>query len=213
MSTSCTADDAPGLRRTAGLGRAHAAQQALEQLPAGLAGRVAHELAPHRRARDRVAAVQRDVGLVGAELFAVVRHVPAPVEVDRRERREAEQPASDPVVPLAVAEQQPVRGLVHQRRELRVGAAHEQEHDDPHDEVVAHTASHDDPDRLHAHRHDRQRVAEVRDAAQLLAERGRGPGVGLEPVGGAELLEQAGSGTIVAVTPAYYTLPTDGDRT
>ena len=45
---------------------------------------VARELAPQRGAGDRVAAVEVDVGLVGAELVAVVGHVAPAVEVGRR---------------------------------------------------------------------------------------------------------------------------------
>ena len=82
-------------------------------------------------ARDRVADVQRDVGLVGAELLAVVRHVDPAVGVGRGEARVAEQPPPDEVVGLAVGEQQAVGGLVHQRGELGVGAAHQHEPDRP----------------------------------------------------------------------------------
>ena len=58
------------------------------------------------------------------------------------------------------------------------------------------------------HRRDRERVAHVRDAAQLLAERGRGPGRRVEAIGGVELVEQRpGSGIIVVATSPYYTLP------
>src|SRR5258707_1764358 len=54
--------------------------------------------------------------LFRSEFVAVVSHVAAPVQVDRREGREPEQPAADPVVDGAIAEQQAVPGLVHQRR-------------------------------------------------------------------------------------------------
>ena len=221
MRTSCTAT----MRRAcvpAGPGDAHRAEQSLEQLPAGLPGRVADELAPEGVLGDRVAAVEGDVGLVGAEFLAVVRHVPAAVEVDRRERGVAEQPAPDPVVRLAVAEEQPVRGLVHQRRELCVRASHEQEHRDPHEGVVQPHREPDEPEGLDPARRHRERVAQVRDAAQLFAERGRGPrdpafrrSVGWKPTSssGAGTIVPGRVGCVSRATSRYYTLSTDGDGT
>ena len=110
---------------------AQAVQHRAHQLPAGAAGGVAHELAPERGAGDRVVRVERDVGLVGAELGAVMGHVAAAVVVGAGEGGEPEQPATGPVVRRLVAEQHPVRRLVHQRGVLRVGAAEEHEHGDP----------------------------------------------------------------------------------
>src|SRR5947209_6125957 len=75
-----------------------ATQQPAKELPASAAGAVAHELASQGRPRDWVAAVERDVGFVGTELLAVMRHVTAPVQVDRREGGEAHDPTTDEVV-------------------------------------------------------------------------------------------------------------------
>ena len=143
------------VRRTRGVGRAEAGELLAEQPEARAPGGVAHQLAPEARAADRVARVERDVGLVGAELLAVVRHVDAPVGVGRRERRVAEEPPADEVVGAAVGEQQPVRGLVHQRRELRLRAPHEQEGEHVADRVAPPHREADDDDRLHPHRHHR----------------------------------------------------------
>ena len=76
---------------------------------------------------DGVAAVERDVGLVRAELLTVVGHVHPAVRIGRGELGEAEQPATDEIVGAPVREQQAVRGLVHQRGELGVRPTHEQE--------------------------------------------------------------------------------------
>ena len=187
-----------GLRTAAAAsGDADAAEQALEQLPAGAGrSRRARACGATSRVRDRVAAVERDVGLVGAELVAVVRHVPAPVEVDRRERREAEQPAADPVVDLAVAEQQPVRGLVHERRELRVGAAHEQERGDPHERGCRATPRATMMPSVCAYSDDAPTSALRRFGMRRSSSRNarRGPGVGGEAVGRVEVVEQLGRG-------------------
>ena len=67
----------------------------------------------------------------------------------------------------------------------------------------------------------RERVADVRDPAELVAELGRGPGVRGQPLGRCETDEQLRLGNIVpgsvgwvitATTP-YYTLTTDDART
>ena len=141
------------------------------------------------RALDRVAAVERNVGLFGAELVAVMGHVTAPVEVDRCERREPQQPAAHPVVDASVAEQHPVRGLVHQRRELRVGAPHEHERQRPDEQVVDPNGRDDDPDRLRVQQDHGERVARVGYAPQLFAPRWCGSRVGSQAVSGLEVGE------------------------
>ena len=80
----------------------------------------------HESAGDRVAAVQREVGLVGAHLVSVVGEVDASVGEERLERRVGEQPPADVVVRPAVGEQQPVGGLVAEDVEQAVAAAHQQ---------------------------------------------------------------------------------------
>ena len=149
MSTDLHAEDLPGRAPSARRPSSAAPRsRPLQQLPAGLA--VASRTSLRRNDRgDGVAAVERDVGLVGSELVAVVRHVAAPVEVGRRERRVAEQPAPDPVVGRAVAEQQAVGGLVHQRGELRVRPTHEQEGQERPDAGCRSNRGDDDADRLH----------------------------------------------------------------
>ena len=164
-------DDRARLLADRGFARRDTAHETLEELPPRLTGGVAHELAAQRIARDRVAAVEGDVGLVGPELVAVVVHVPAAVEVDRRERRETEQPPTDPVVHPPVAEEQPVRGLVHQRRELRLRATHQQERADPRERIVQPDREPDDAERLRVDRDHADRVAHRRDAAQVVAQR------------------------------------------
>ena len=217
MRTSWLATMARAWNRTGAFVGSHRAEQALEELPTGLAGRVAHELAAHRVVRDRVAAVEGDVGLVGPELLAVVRHVAAPVRVDRRERREAEQPAADEVVDLAVAEQQPVRGLVHQRRELRVGAAHEEERGDP-DEPVAErqlskctaTTTIAIVCAYSATTASALRAFGIRRSCSRNSGVGR-PAAVMRSVGWT-VSSRSGSGIIVVATPSYYTLATDDAR-
>ena len=51
-------------------------------------------------------------GSFGPELVLVVGHVPAAVQIGRREGGVAEHPPADEVVDALVGEQQPVRGLV-----------------------------------------------------------------------------------------------------
>ena len=118
-----------------GVGGAEPGELLAEELEPGLAGRVAHQLAPEAGRADRVSRVQRDVGLVGPELLTVVGHVHAAVRVGRRERGVTEQPPADEIVGASVGEQQPVRRFVHERQELRVRAAHEQEREHVPDRV------------------------------------------------------------------------------
>jgi hypothetical protein len=93
--------------------------------------------------------------------------------------------------PRRYAEQQPVRGLVHQRRELRVRAAHEHEGRDPDEPVVGPHGDADDCDRLHVQEDHGERIAQVRGPAQLLAELGgRAAGFG-DAIGRVHRVEKA----------------------
>ena len=85
------------------------------------------ELASHRVGRDRVARVEREVGLVGPHLVLVVREVHPPVRRERLERRVGEQPLADAVVQPAPGEEQPMRGLVTEDVEQAVPTAHPEE--------------------------------------------------------------------------------------
>src|SRR3546814_17852114 len=66
---------------------AQRAEQALQVLPARRAAGVAPQLAAEAGGGDRVAPVEVHVGLAGAELLLVVGEVPAPVGLERDERR------------------------------------------------------------------------------------------------------------------------------
>ena len=85
-----------------------------QEFEAGAAGGIAHELATKRRGGYGVAGVQREVGFVGTELFAVMCHVHAAVSVGSGEAGEAEQPTPNGVVECAILEQQAMRGLMHE---------------------------------------------------------------------------------------------------
>ncbi len=176
------------------------------------ADRVAGELAAHRVALDRVAGVERDVRLVRPELLAVVRHVAAAVEVDRREHRVAEEPAADEVVDLPVAEQQPVRGLVHEDVVAADHRAHREEREHPDDRVVRPHRERDHADGHRVRADDGERVAPRRDAPELLAPLGhrlrdRGdPAVGPrrdEQLRGPGPSSACSSGSVVATHRCY----------
>ena len=87
------------------IGRTESPRLLTQQSQTGPAGEVAQQLATQAGGTDRIADVERDVGLVGPELLAVVRHVHSAIGFGRREARIAEQPPSDDVVELAVGEQ------------------------------------------------------------------------------------------------------------
>ena len=157
---------------------------------------------------DRVAAVERDVGLVRAELLAVVRHVPAAVEVDRRERRVAEQPAADPVVGRRLRNSRRCAASCISAANCacagpisRNAATHANGIVEPHREP-------DDAEGLHVHRDDADRVADRRDATEVVAQcaepAGRSAGSGRSSGSRSRL----GSGSIVIVeaTGRCYTL-------
>ena len=126
----------PGMRTAASVG-SRRAEEALEELPAGLArsrrgracgassrarsGSRGREGCRARRGRTRRGGAP--CGRAGTRSIGVNDGKPS-----------SQRPTKS--LTLAVAEQQPVRGLVHERRELRVGAAHEQERGDPDEPVV-----------------------------------------------------------------------------
>ena len=150
-------------------GTADRAPETLGELPSGDTECIAGELAPHRVAGDRVAAVERDVGLVRPELLAVVRHVAAAVEVDRDHHRVRDEPTADEVVHGSACEQQAMGSFVHEDVEPADHRAHREEREEPDDRVVR-----PDRDANHADRHDVQpddveRVPYRRDLAELVA--------------------------------------------
>ena len=181
--------DAPGG------GRQERVEQQLQVLPAGLAVGVAPQLPVPRVLGERVAVVEDHVRLGRAELLLVVRHVAAAVRLERHERRIGAQPAADPVVDLAVGEQQPVGGLVAEDREPHHGPAHQQEREQPGDDLprpgdaVRHPGSQqEDAERLDPDADHMADVLEVGDAVELLAQRterptGRGERLGGQHVG------------------------------
>ena len=148
----------------------------------------------HDERRDGVAAVVRDVGLVGPELLLVVGHVAAPVGLDRHERRVGNEPAADPVVDRLVREQEAVGGLVHQDREADHPPAAHQPGEHPADRVAPPGGEDQHADRLEPDPDHVRRVGRVGDPVQLVAELAGRAAVGAEAVGGQGVGERATPG-------------------
>ena len=165
-----------------GIFRTHGTNETLEEFPARPPTDVAGEFATQRRAGDRVAAVQRNVGFVRSELLSVMRHMSAAIAIDRRESHVANQPAPHPVVELAVPEQHAVRGFVHQRGKLRVGAAHEDNGEQPHRWMVDPHGCDCDGDRLQPGAEHRDGVPDIWHLAKLLAQCRAGAGIRAQPL-------------------------------
>ena len=150
---------------------AQAEVDALEVLVGAVPEEVAAQLAVPRVGGDRVAPVQRGVGLLGAELVAVVGEVDPAIGAERLERRVRQQPAPDDVVRPAVREQQAMGGLVPEDVEQAVAPAHQDEREQVRPPRVQPGGGDHDPERLHHRHHDGDHVAQCRDAAQLVAQR------------------------------------------
>ena len=162
--------DAAGLVRHLRVRGHHSAEQAPRQLPPGDTERVPPKFADHRIARNRVPAVERDVRLVGSELFSVVRHVAASVEIDRDERREGDEPLPEEVVGFPIREQQPMGGFVHEDRKAGVDRPHREECRSPHHETVRPGHHDKDPDGDGVEHEGVRNVVDRRDAPQLFPE-------------------------------------------
>ena len=177
--TTCTARiwSASGLRRT------HRPDQHLEVLVGADPDRVAGELAAPRIGGNRVAGVQRSVGLVRAHLVAMVGEVGPPVGEHRLVRRVAEHVAADQVVGPPVREQQPMCGLVGEDVQADVAPRHQQERQQVRPPRVDHGGRDHDTERLQQRRDDGDDVAPVRDPAQLVAQLTGRLGAGVEPLG------------------------------
>ena len=124
-----------------------------------------------------------------------MRHVDPAIGVGRREARVAEQPPPDEVVGLAVGEQQAVGGLVHQRGELGVGAAHQHEPDRPRPRSEADRRPQHERG-LRVEPDDTQRVADRGDPPQLGAEVGVRATVGPDALGVAAGSQQLAGNTM-----------------
>ena len=82
-----------------------------------------------------------------------------------------------------------MRSFVHERRELGVGPAHQQEGNQPRDGMVEPDRGDDDADRLRVEGEHQECVPRVRYSPQFVAESRHGPGGRRDAVGGGELGE------------------------
>ena len=114
----------------------------------------------------------------------MVRHVTAPVQIRRHERRITEQPAPDDVVDTPVGEQKTVRGLVSEAGEPGELRSHEHEGGKPSERTVDPNRTGDDGNRAEHERCDRPSVQQIGDAAELGAQFGNQLAVGEETLGG-----------------------------
>ena len=97
------------------------------ELPARLPGEVAPGLAPEARLRDREGHHQFDVRILIASGPRMVLQVVGAVWVQIAPDRVGAEPVAHPVVPVAAAQQGPMRRLVHEHREAELaGSDHEQ---------------------------------------------------------------------------------------
>ena len=202
-STACTAKiDSPmgrnGLRRvflTRGTKFFH------PLMPDG----VTEQAPPQGPPRAGVRGVERDVGLVRAELVLVVGEVHAPVELHRGEDGIRHHPLADPVVPPLVGEEELVRRLVHEDGEAGVERAHEDERDQVAPPLVDPDGATDGERHPEPHRRDRDGVAEVVDAAQVRPQRRDGHAVGEQPLAGQDVGPVGGLGHHGAGHALYIT--------
>ena len=166
-----TADDRSRLEPNRAIVGDRCSEQSLVELPAGSTGGVAPQLAAKAVGRDRIPAIEGNVGFVRSELVAMVRHVASPVRIDRGERGKPDDPAPDEVVQLAIAEEHAMRGFMHQCSDLRMASTGKDEGDDPNNRMVDPNRADGDADDLRPARHDGDAVADRGNAPHLVAKR------------------------------------------
>jgi hypothetical protein len=117
----------------------------------------------------------------------VVGEVGAPVGAERLERRVGEQPPPDPVVEPAGREQQPVGRLVAEDVQQGVAPPHQQEGRHPGPPRPEHGGLRHHTERLCEGQGNREGVAGVGDATQLVADLPNRHGPHVQAVGGQDI--------------------------
>jgi hypothetical protein len=100
-----------------------ALQRELEALPARLPAEIAPDLPAETAPRDRERRREREVRIVGRPGLGVVAEMVVPVREHVEIDRVRAEPVPDDIVPAAVAQQDAMRGLVHEDREAELPAA------------------------------------------------------------------------------------------